>query len=96
MPMCTSATPCKITFEQPTSSYTLSSMINDAVTEVGLKEHFSICFKTKVMQPPYQHNYCSSFTYLQPKSVVIICLSASVPIDSAGDFGEEKPTGFKR
>lgn len=71
-------------------------MIKDAATEAGLKEHhFSICFKTKVMQPPYQHNYCRSFTYLQTKSVVIISLLESIPIDSVVGFGEEQPTGFK-
>lgn len=31
----------------------LSSTINDAVIEAGLKEHFSVCFKTKFMQPLY-------------------------------------------
>lgn len=67
----------------------LSSMINDAVTEASLKEqHFSVCFKTKVMQPLYQNKYCSSFTYLHPKSVVIISLLASIPTDSAVAFSE--------
>lgn len=74
----------------------LPSVIKDAAIEAGLQEqHFSICFKTKVTQPPYQHSYCRSFTYLQTKSVVIISSLASIPIDSVVDFGEEQNTGFK-
>lgn len=52
MPMCISVTLYKISLWS-TSFYMLSSMINDAVTEAGLKEHFSVCFKTKVTQPLY-------------------------------------------
>lgn len=79
-------------FEWLISSYMLSSISNDAVTDAGLKEHFSIFFKTKVTQPLYQHNYCSSFPYLQPKFAVIISLLATVPINSEVGFSEEKPT----